>query len=374
MNEKKGNKVESSEIIKHIFLIAALVLFILYSKQIWGMIQALWDIVFPLVLGGAMAYILNIIMVRLEPICFPNAKNQLWNKVRPAVCLLLSIFLILAVLFFVINLIVPELIKAVSNLVKTVPVYLNQINDYIVEDDKYPFVADTIKTIQINWENIGKEMLSFVTHGITGVLNSAVLVLGSFTSAIFQFFVAFSFAIYLIVGKKKLTLQVKKVASVFIPNKVRIRLKLLLETADESFSSFIIGQCTEAVILGALCTVGMMLFRFPNAGAVGAFVGVTALIPIFGAWIGAIAGVLLILAVSPLKALLFLIFILVLQQLESNLIYPRVVGTSIGLPGIWVLAAITIGAGFGGVMGMLLSVPLAATFYKLLKMAVDARA
>ena len=152
-----------------------------------------------------------------------------------------------------------------------------------------------------------------------------------------------------------------------------IRLRNIYRTADETFSSFIIGQCTEAVILGTLCTVGMLLLRFPYAPMIGAFIGATALIPIVGAYLGAAVGAFMILTVDPLKALLFIIFIVVLQQLEGNLIYPKVVGSSIGLPGIWVLAAVTVGGGLGGIGGMLLGVPVAATVYKLIRNDVNRR-
>lgn len=214
-------------------------------------------------------------------------------------------------------------------------------------------------------------MLTYATQGITGIVSSAVSVASNLASAIFSFFVAFSIAIYLIIGKNKLIGQAKSVARAFISEDIITKIKTVVITLNECFSSFIVGQFTEAVILGVLCTAGMLLFGFPYATAIGAFVGATALIPIFGAWIGASVGALLILVSDPLQALLFIIFIIVLQQLENNLIYPRIVGTSIGLPGIWVLAAITVGGGLGGIIGMLISVPLVATVYKLFKMVVD---
>ena len=151
------------------------------------------------------------------------------------------------------------------------------------------------------------------------------------------------------------------------------RIARIIRTADETFSSFIIGQCTEAVILGTLCSVGMLIFDFPYAVMIGSFIGVTALIPVVGAYLGAGVGAFMILTVDPLKAVLFLIFIVVLQQLEGNLIYPRVVGSSIGLPGMWVLAAVTVGGGLMGIGGMLFGVPLTATLYKLFRSDVNRR-
>lgn len=153
---------------------------------------------------------------------------------------------------------------------------------------------------------------------------------------------------------------------VYVKERTTVRLKKIAKTADDTFSSFIVGQCTEAVVLGVLCTLGMLLCRFPYAPMIGTFVGATALIPVVGAYLGAFVGAFMILTVNPTKALLFILFIIVLQQLEGNLIYPKVVGSSIGLPGIWVLAAVTVGGGIGGVFGMLLGVPAAATLYKLI--------
>ncbi len=370
-NDFKGTNPKT--VAKFFFLGAALIFVLMYSEQIFGMLGTLWKIIFPLILGGAIAYILDIIKSRLEKIYFPKSKKKIINKSRSAVCLLLAIVLILAVLFFVMNLVVPEIIKAISGLGRLIPIYINILIDYVKANSDNPFILETLKEWQIDWNDIGKNLLSYETQGISGILSSAVLVAGNFASAIFNFFIAFSFAIYLIVGKAKLIGQVKRVTKAFLPEQHVKKCKILVTTLNESFTNFFVGQFTEAIVLGALCTLGMLIFRFPYATAVGAFVGVTALIPIFGAWIGASVGALLILVTDPLKALLFLLFIIVLQQLENNLIYPRVVGTSIGLPGIWVLAAITIGGGVGGIVGMLVSVPLAATIYKLLKMVVDKR-
>ena len=145
------------------------------------------------------------------------------------------------------------------------------------------------------------------------------------------------------------------------------RLLYGLRIFNESFRGYIVGQCTEAVILGVLCVVGMLIFRFPYAGMIGSLVGFTALIPVAGAYIGAAVGAVMILTQSPLKALLFGVFLVILQQLEGNLIYPRVVGRSIGLPALWVLAAVTVGGSLMGIPGMLLGVPITAALYRLIR-------
>ena len=192
-------------------------------------------------------------------------------------------------------------------------------------------------------------------------------------SSIFNIFLAAVFALYLLLGKEKIAKQLERVLDTYFKNDKTHAFYHIIATLNDTFRSFIVGQCSEAVIIGVLCTLGMYIFQFPHAMATGALVGLTALIPVAGAWIGACVGALLILTVSPIKALLFLVYIIILQQLENNLIYPKVVGTSIGLPGIWVLAAITIGGGALGIGGMLISVPIAAAVYRLLREDVTRR-
>ena len=360
--------------IRNLLLLAALlVLLLMYSGTIFQGMTVLWGIVLPLFSGAILAYILNLVMIRLEKIFFPDTKNEKIKKIRPAACIVLSVVLVAAVFLIIIHLVVPELIKAVTMMAGNIPIYFERLVENPEINKRYPFVLEQIESWIADEANLKKQIIDFVTKGVGGILNSAAAVIGSVGSSLFGFFVTFSFAIYILSSKEKLLRQTDMLARAYIPEKQLKQLKVILKTADETFSSFIVGQLTEAVILGVLCMLGMQLFQIPYAGVVGAIIGVTALIPVLGAWIGAAVGVLLILAVAPIKALFFVIYIVILQQLENNLIYPRVVGTSIGLPGIWVLSAITVGAGIGGIFGILLSVPLTATCYKLLGMHVKYR-
>lgn len=381
MNPNKGDTKEKhaevpiseKSMIKYIFLIAALVLCIMNIRQIYHVTAGVVRITFPLILGGVVAYILSIIMTRLEKVYFPASRNRFINKSRPWATLLLSMTLIGALIFFVINMVVPELARAIQALARIVPEYLDRLAADLSDHQELPLTAEFIRGLQIDWESLGRQAVSYAGRGISGMVNSAVSAVSSLVGAVFNFFIAVSFAVYIITGKDKLKRQINRAAAAFVPEGWRDKISILLTVMNECFSNFMIGQFTEALLLGILCTLGMLLLRFPYATAVGTLVGVTALIPIFGAWIGALVGAFLILVVSPTKAVMFLVFVVVLQQLENNLIYPRVVGTSIGLPGIWVLAAITLGGGVGGVAGMLVSVPLTATIYKLIKLAVDER-
>ena len=212
-------------------------------------------------------------------------------------------------------------------------------------------------------------------NGASPVLANVYLhyVLGSIGSMVVTFVVALIFAIYLLAGREKLFAQFQTLAKTYLKETWYRRTALVLSTAHDTFSRFIVGQCTEAVILGALCTAGMFLFRFPYAAMVGTLIGATALLPVVGAYLGAFVGAFMIFTVSPLQAVGFLVFIAILQQIEGNLIYPRVVGSSVGLPGIWVLCAVTIGGGLSGIIGMLFAVPLTATVYKLIRQDVRKR-
>ena len=218
-----------------------------------------------------------------------------------------------------------------------------------------------------------EKVMEVARSGIGGILNSTISVVGSVVGGVVNFFIGLIFGVYILVSKERLSSQAKRILRAYLKEKTVKEIARIIRTADDTFSSFIIGQCTEAVILGTLCAVGMLIFDFPYAVMIGSFIGVTALIPIVGAYLGAGLGAFMILTVDPLKALLFLVFIVILQQLEGNLIYPRVVGSSIGLPGMWVLAAVTVGGGLMGIGGMLLGVPLTATAYKLLRSDVNAR-
>ena len=360
----------------YLVLAALLVLIVLYFRHVLQIIVTLWGIILPLISGCVLAYFLNIIAVRIEKHLFPHSGNKTLNKIRPMISVLLSVVLVVVVLFLIINLLVPELINALSIFSVNISAIINRIIENYGEIEQCLqrlFGMDWAEGLLNNKQQLRDQMIGYATQGISGIVNSASAMLSGLGSAIFSFFVTFSFAIYILSGKKRLAHQAKMVGRAFISVIWRKRLRLLLKTADETFSSFIVGQITEAIILGSLCMGGMLLLKIPYATAVGVFIGATALIPIFGAWIGAGIGVLLILAVSPIKAVLFLVFILILQQTENNLIYPRVVGSSIGLPGIWVLAAITVGSGVGGIVGMMVSVPLTATAYKLFSIAVKER-
>ncbi|PMD68169.1 AI-2E family transporter [Companilactobacillus nuruki] len=355
-------------------IIVTLVLFLLvYPGQIYQLFLNLLGICMPLILGGVLAYALNILCVRLEKYIFPKTKIKWLQNSRRGIVILLALVIVGLVMAVVFRLVLPQFVKALTDFFKSIPAILTDISDFAKRINNHSVVPDQLKEISINWTTVQNKVMKFLSTGLSGIFGSTFKIVTGFAKGIFNFILAFTFAIYILASKEKLASQVKRASRAFIKPEHLEKIRYVLKVTNDMFSSFIVGQVTEAIILGTLCTLGMLLFHFPYALSVGAFVAITSLVPILGAWVGGAVGFLLISVDSPLDAVLFVIFILVLQQLESNLIYPRVVGTSLGLPGIWVLAAITIGGGLGGIVGMLLGVPIAATIYQLFKNETNRR-
>ena len=357
-------------IIIYICLAAFLILCIVKFDVILAGVSRLWNVVFPLVLGVGMAYVLNIVLVRVERLILPHAKKRFAQTARRGIGIVVSLLLVVALFTLVGRLVIPELGKTFGVIGRSIPEVLDEAADWMEQSGVFN-ASDYMENI--DWNSMMEKAVNVAQSGIGSLLNSTISVVGSVVGGVVNFFIGLIFGIYILVGKERLRSQAKRIFRAYLKERTVERIARVLKTADETFSSFIIGQCTEAVILGTLCTVGMLIFDFPYAVMVGSFIGVTALIPIVGAYLGAAVGAFMIVTVDPLKALLFLVFIVVLQQMEGNLIYPRVVGSSIGLPGMWVLAAVTVGGGLLGIGGMLLGVPLVATVYKLLRSDVNER-
>ena len=359
-----------------------IVLFALYlAIHYWGKLSALLLLglgaAFPLVLGAVVAYAVNILMSMYERWYFPASRSRAVIKSRRPVCLVLAYASLIAIVVLIVRMILPELANSVSLLVREMVPLLEElslkINENLDMNQLAAFSGLTLANGSINWREILTTAINWLISGLGGVMGSVMSLASATVSAAFTAIVSTIFSIYLLFGKEKLQRNCARVLKTYLKPKWYNSLVYFLETLNTCFHNFVVGQCTEAVILGLLCTGGMLLFRFPYASMVGALVGFTALIPVAGAYIGAGVGAFMIFTSSPLQALLFLVFIGILQQLEGNLIYPKVVGSSIGLPGIWVLAAVTVGGGVLGIGGMLLAVPLTATFYQILRSDVIRR-
>ena len=360
--------------IRYLVCIAVTVWIVLNANLIIKLVKHLFNIAFPLILGAIMAYAINIIMKKMEDYWYPDSESKRVIRAKRPVCLFLSIFMMFALIYFIIRLVLPELINAFVVIGQEIPVYFSRVQGWIVDHGElFPEIAKEFGSLEVNWQELSQKVIGYATSGVSSMLNSAVSILTSVMGSIVNVAIALFFAIYILLNKEKLQRQFRMIEKAYLKEKASYRMNLFLNTAHDCFTSFITGQCTEAVILGLLCTVGMFIFGFPYAPMVGTLIGATALIPIVGAYIGAIVGAFMIFTVSPMKTIGFLLFILVLQQVEGNIIYPKVVGSSIGLPGMWVLASVTLGGGIAGIPGMLLGVPLAATAYHLLSYDVKER-
>lgn len=320
----------------------------------------------PLIIGGIMAYPLNILMSFYERHWFKNSGKAVAVKLRRPVCLVLAIMTLIAIVALVLGLVVPQFIKCIKLVIDALPGEVNRLAMFLGKHNMLTErAADYINSI--DWNAWLDKSISVITTGIGSVVGTVFTALSSVLSGIVTAVLSIIFAVYILAGKDRIGRQFDRVMKHYLKDRWYGKIKYTLEIINDCFRRYIVGQCIEAVILGVLCTIGMLILRLPYAPMIGALIALTALVPIAGAYIGAGVGAFLILMVSPIKAVIFLIFIVVLQQVEGNLIYPRVVGTSIGLPGIWVLAAVTIGGGIMGIGGMLLGVPLAAACYRIIR-------
>lgn len=326
----------------------------------------------PLIIGCIIAYLVNIIMASYEKLYFPNSKNVYLIKSRRPMCMLLAFLSLIAVVTLVIWLVVPQLVSAVGVIVAGIPGFIEGVLEQVKAWNILP--EDILAYLEsIDWQSQISQIVKIVGSGIGSVVEILITAVSSVFDWIVTALISMIFSIYVLASKEKLADQFHRVCRRYLSKKTIGKMDYVFGVINDCFHRYIVGQCVEAVILGVLCGVGMAILKLPYAMMVGTLVAFTALIPIAGAYIGAAVGAFMILTVDPFKALVFLIFLIVLQQLEGNLIYPRVVGSSMGLPGIWVLAAVTIGGGIMGIAGMLLGVPLAAAACRFLRDDVCAK-
>ena len=346
---------------------AAVCLFVLRFDSVMDAGACVLSATAPLLLGAVIAYVLNLLLRRIEAFYFPNSKNPKVIKSRRPVCLLLSFLALFLIIILVVNLVVPELASSIRLIVEEIPGVVEEIRLWALETFReVPAVQEALADMNIDWKETLTRIFGILMAGAGGLFTSVMSAVTGLFGAVAQTLIGTIFAIYLLSTKETLSEQADTLMKVYLKPQAREKILYTAEVFHKTFSSFIVGQVIEAVIIGALCALGMMFLRIPYAAMTGTVVGVTALIPVVGAYIGAAVGAFMVFTVNPVQAVVFIIFLICLQQLEGNLIYPKVVGSSIGLPGMWVLAAVTIGGGVLGVGGMLLGVPLTAALYRLL--------
>ncbi len=332
------------------------------------------QLIFPFILGLALAFLLNIIVNLVEDKVLKKDKNKVISKIKRPLSISLSIILLLAIIFFIVFLVVPELINTFSIFAQNIPAIgenIKQWGEKITAD--YPQISEQIKNININWSNINQDLIKYVQSGISTIVSTSIDFIMATISGVVNFVIGFIFAIYILLQKEKLIKQAKKLLYAYVPAKKANRIVHTASLANKTFNNFVTGQLTEALILGFLCFIGMLILRIPYALTISVLIGFTSLIPMVGAFLGAGIGVILIVVSSPIKALIFVIFIIILQQIEGNLIYPRVVGNSVGLSGMWVMVAITIGGNAMGLIGMIICVPIASVIYTIMSERVNIR-
>ena len=336
-----------------------------YWKSAAGVIGAFLSAASPLFIGCIIAYIVNLLMSSYEKHWFSKTNNRFLIKLRRPGCMLGAFVTLLAVIGAVLWLVTPQLTSAVSLLVSKIP---GAMNNFVEQLDKLHVLPENIIDIleSIDWNSRIDDLVKIVTSGMGNAVDVVVGTVTSVFSITVTVILSIIFSVYILSEKERLSKNADKLMIRYLRRDIYNGTKYVFDILNDCFRRYIVGQCTEAVVLGVLCTVGMLILRLPYATMVGAFIAFTALIPVSGAYIGASVGAFMILTVSPVKALIFIVFIIVLQQLEGNLIYPKVVGSSMGLPGIWVLAAVTIGGGMMGIVGMLFGVPVAAAIYRMI--------
>ena len=339
-------------------------------------LKTIGQIIFPFILGGAIVFVINVPMSFLEKKIFENIKkeNKAARKLARPVSLLLTIVLVVGVIALVMIGVIPQLTKTMGSLMINITDFIPQIKIWIRDffhDNRE--IMKLVDQVQFNPDQAIRWGISLLGNGAGNMMNTTVSAVGSVVSGLATFFIAFSFACYVLFQKEKLHVQVRKVLFAFLPKQKADAFLKVCSLTYRTFANFLTGQCLEAVILGCMFVVTLSILRMPYALLIGVLIAFTALIPIFGAFIGCAVGSFLIFMVSPKQAIIFIIVFLVLQQIEGNLIYPHVVGESVGLPSIWVLAAVTIGGNLMGIVGMLVFIPLLSVVYTIFRKVVYQR-
>lgn len=355
-------------------LIAVFILALINWSYLVQTISMIWSVVFPLILGGMIAFVLNLLMTWIEKYLYPNAKNKYLKGSRRPVAIILAVLIVCLVIAATVVIVVPQLASAVMTLIDVIPEAIQNLTDWFNRQEALvPLVNELSNQVNIDWGSMFSSVASGINSLASNVATTSVSVLTTSVGAVTNIFLGILFAIYILFSKEKLGKQVDRLLTVYVRDDIHQLIENVAHVANETFSKFISGMVTEAIILGALVTAGLFILQIPYAAMLGVLQGVMALIPIIGAFLSGAVGVVILLALSPTYAVVYLIFVFFVQQLEGDLIYPRVVGDSIGLPSMWVLFAVTVGGGLMGIPGMLIGVPVLATIYKIIKIDVAYR-
>ena len=364
------SKLSMKKIRELIIFTVLLVVALWKFEVVIDVLKTIWGIIFPFVLGGAIAFVINVPMSFLEKKIFGKTKdgNKVGKKLARPISLLLTIILAVGVIALVMFGVIPQLTRTMGSLMISIANFVPQMQNWIRDfSHNNQEIMKLVNQVQFNQDQAIKWGISILGSGAGNMMNTTMSAVGSIVSGFATFFIAFSFACYILFQKEKLHVQIRKVFFAFISKQKAEAFLKICSLTYQTFANFLTGQCVEAVILGSMFVVTLSILKMPYALLIGTLIAFTALIPIFGAFIGCAVGCFLIFMVSPKQAILFIIVFLILQQIEGNLIYPHVVGGSVGLPSIWVLAAVTIGGNLMGIVGMLIFIPLVSVLYTIFR-------
>lgn len=356
------------------------ILFIVNISVVVSGFQAVWNSITGLLYGAMLAFVLNLIMDPIEKALIRTRRKFLVNKARP-LALMSSILIALMIIALILSIIIPNMVSAFTVLANEAPSYGHEMEDFITQiGDRYPQIQTFIKHVDINWTEVGDTILSFVTKGFSSkggagsAVTSTLNLVSSMVGGAVNFFVIVIFAIYVLADKERFVKLYYFFTDLYLKPITSKKLTRNMRIINSSFKAFVGGEIIEAGILSTMCIVGMFILRLPYAMMIGILVGVINMIPMVGAFIGGGIGAFILFTVSPVKCLIFLIFLIVIQQIESNIFFPKVIGNRVGLPGIYVMMTIVVGGSLFGVLGMILGVPLVAALYKILTLYFEEKA
>jgi len=358
------NRNLKNEEVKKYITIGAVLIILYWALQnlqlIFSVMSKILTLFMPFLIGGVIAFIMNVPMKQIERHLFQKEQYQTekFAALRRTCAYVLTLLAIIVILAAAMVIVIPQLVSTIADIVKLIPGQFQNVQQFLMEQAKaYPQIEQQLASVQIDWESLLKSAMDFVTAGTKGIISGGIGAVTSIVSGVTNFFIGFIFSIYVLFQKETLARQTKKILYAFTKEKTAQKVLRVVRLANTTFASFLSGQCLEACILGTMFCVTMLVIRLPYALLIGIVIAITALIPIVGAFIGCVVGIILIGLVNPVKAVIFVIMFFVLQQIEGNLIYPHVVGSSVGLPGMWVLMAVTVGGSLFGIVGMLTFIP-----------------
>lgn len=370
-------KEKLKQIRKILIWVVIAILLLIYSEKVFQGMSIAFNIMKPFIYGGVIAFVLNIPLRLVEEKLFAKWNGKLAKKYKRPVSIFLSILILCGIITIVVAMVVPQVMQTAMELGNKIPPFVEQlVVELEAQSVNYPEFQHYLEQIDLNetnWGTLWDNLISFARNGMTSMLTSTFTMASSIIGGVVNSLIAIIFSLYILGQKENLASQGKRILSAYASEKWNKRVMKVLSMLYRNFSNFITGQCLEAVILGTMFVIAMSIFGMPYAVLVGVLIAFTALIPIVGAFIGCIVGAFLILVDTPEKAIWFIVLFLILQQIEGNLIYPRVVGNSVGLPAIWVLMAVSVGGSLFGIFGMLSFIPLVSTFYMLLRDDVNER-